>query len=472
VPTPSSLIQIALEETPRYLGAPSSTPYRIATDVAYLPITSTTHNPNPSFVDRADEIRGIEGAVPQLIDAYAPAGDFALRAYANPLTWLLTCAGFTATRTAGASGGTSEVQTVTITGAPTGGTFTLTFTRPGTSITDTTTAIAYNASNAAVQAALEALPGIGTGNAVVAGGPLPGTAVTVTFANRLGSRDIAVMTAAGSFTGGTSPAIAVTTTTPGVAGSVADPDGGTVPTGASKWVFSKRSFTTSTQQARSMQMIMAYVTEGQFATHQGVGVNSLTMNAAGEVTGGTTGLYSTYSTTDPNLTPAYDTQAIPFFRRGDITLTWLANTSTTDDFSWTVTNDLSPNRPLGQASSWPGELNPGDARVRVTGSMPKYRFGAADMTALLNGVTFGAKARWQTPTNIGATTYPYGMWLEMPACQYTGGGPSALANTRRIGASFDWTAGWDEGSGYDVRITLVNSVTSIGAPFNASNAAV
>lgn len=108
-----------------------------------------------------------------------------------------------------------EVQTITITGSPTGGTFTLAMTRNG--VTRTTPALAYNATPAAVQAALEALDNIGTGSVVVSGGPLPGTALTATFGGALGSENVPQLAATGSFTGGTSPAIAVATTTEGTA---------------------------------------------------------------------------------------------------------------------------------------------------------------------------------------------------------------------------------------------------------------
>lgn len=106
------------------------------------------------------------------------------------------------------SAGTSEVQTVTITGSPTGGTFTLTFQG------STTAAIAYNATAAAVEAALQALPNLLPTDVAVTGGPGPATPWVVTFAPHLGN--VTQMTAAGSFTGGITPAIAVTTTTPGV----------------------------------------------------------------------------------------------------------------------------------------------------------------------------------------------------------------------------------------------------------------
>jgi hypothetical protein len=108
-------------------------------------------------------------------------------------------------------GGTNEQQTITITGTPTGGTFTLTYNGA------TTAPIAFNAAAAAVTAALEALPNIGTGNVVSTGGALPGTPVVVTFQNALGRQNVAVMTASGAALTGGTPAIAVTTTTAGSA---------------------------------------------------------------------------------------------------------------------------------------------------------------------------------------------------------------------------------------------------------------
>ncbi|MDX2551327.1 phage tail tube protein [Streptomyces stelliscabiei] len=104
----------------------------------------------------------------------------------------------------------NEVQQVAITGGPTGGTYTLTWSG------QTTAGIAYNATSGAVQSALEALSNIGVGDVVCAGGPHPGTPVTVTFQGALAETDVAQMTAsAAGLTGGTSPAVNVTTTTPG-----------------------------------------------------------------------------------------------------------------------------------------------------------------------------------------------------------------------------------------------------------------
>jgi hypothetical protein len=99
--------------------------------------------------------------------------------------------------------GVAEVQTVTITGAPTGGTFTLTLDG------EATTAIAYNATAAVVQAALKALSNV---DSVTVTGTGP---YVVTFG---GDTNVPQMTATGSFTGGTTPAISVATTTGGGAG--------------------------------------------------------------------------------------------------------------------------------------------------------------------------------------------------------------------------------------------------------------
>lgn len=106
------------------------------------------------------------------------------------------------------TGDVSEVQTVTITGGPTGGTFTLTHAG------QTTAGIAYNAAASAVLAALVALSNLAPGDVAVSGGPGPGTPYVVTFAASMGNVGQLTASAAG-LTGGVTPAVNVTTTTPG-----------------------------------------------------------------------------------------------------------------------------------------------------------------------------------------------------------------------------------------------------------------
>lgn len=81
-------------------------------------------------------------------------------------------------------GGNNETQTVTITNAR-GGTFTLTFDG------QTTAAIDYHATAAAIEAALEALSNIAVGNLTVS---RSGDVITVTFAGTQADTNVAQMT--------------------------------------------------------------------------------------------------------------------------------------------------------------------------------------------------------------------------------------------------------------------------------------
>lgn len=95
-----------------------------------------------------------------------------------------------------------EVQSVTLTGSPTGGSFTLTFGG------HTTTGIAWNAAASAVQSALVALASIGTNNVSVTGSN--GGPWTVEFIGSLKNASQALFTKDPSLlTGGTSPNVAI-----------------------------------------------------------------------------------------------------------------------------------------------------------------------------------------------------------------------------------------------------------------------
>lgn len=113
------------------------------------------------------------------------------------------------------SNGTDEIQTITIGGTPTAGTFTLTFDG------HTTGAITWSATNATllanIDAALEALPNIGVGGVTTADSTLTAGigALTVTFTANNAKKNVALMTYTSLLTG-TAPTIAVATTTAGV----------------------------------------------------------------------------------------------------------------------------------------------------------------------------------------------------------------------------------------------------------------
>lgn len=108
-------------------------------------------------------------------------------------------------------GSTPEQQTITITGVPTGGTFTPTV--PGFGALPPQP---FNVSLSALAAALSQLVG---GTVTVSG--TPGTSYVVTFPTFLGN--VGQMSVAAAFTGGATPAAAVTTGTQGVGGSTTTP---------------------------------------------------------------------------------------------------------------------------------------------------------------------------------------------------------------------------------------------------------
>jgi Tfp pilus assembly protein PilX len=115
----------------------------------------------------------------------------------------------------------NAVQTITLTGSPTGGTFKLNATPPGGGSL-VTAAIAYNASAATVQTALVTI--FGSGNVTCTGGSLPATAVVCTFAGTAGNQPITLMTknAGTALTGGASPNVTIAMTKTGSVGALQD----------------------------------------------------------------------------------------------------------------------------------------------------------------------------------------------------------------------------------------------------------
>jgi hypothetical protein len=109
--------------------------------------------------------------------------------------------------------GVDEKQNIEITGTPAGGSFTLDL--DGV----LTAAIAYNASALTVQNALQLLSNVEAGDVECDGGSLPGTSVNVTLRRRWGARNVTLLVATSSLTGGTNPAINITTPVPGVRGT-------------------------------------------------------------------------------------------------------------------------------------------------------------------------------------------------------------------------------------------------------------
>jgi hypothetical protein len=460
VASTASCIQVAYEQTPRFENAPTTTPYQIANTVRYLPIQSARITPGPQGVDRSDELRGIEGSPPQLLDAFQPGGDIAVRAYVNDLIFLLGLAGFQATVTAGLA--TADVWTIATTGTPTGGSFTVTVTPSGVAAA-TTGPIPYNATAAQVQSAIQAVMPAGI-TVVAAGGPLP-TGITVTLTGSASGKPHTMVLGVNSLTGGATPVPTFTHTATGAnGGSPALPDGGYPTTGTNVWVFSKRAG----MNAKSATVTCVYFNEQVFMQGSGFVVSALNGNAEGSLTATLEGLVFK-PINDPSITPAFDTSAIPHLRRGDMLMTWLSGSGVTNDFTWSVANPVERIQSLGVPSFFPDTMYQGPGRVAVTGSIPKRALAIADLNALMQYGTFASVATWHSPKMISTFNYPYSMFLEMPAVQIVGGDPDPLTNARRFGASFNWFAAWDETAGYDVRFTLVSSLAATAVSGSAPN---
>ena len=127
----------------------------------------------------------------------------------------------------------SDIQTLTQASA-TGGTFTVTF---GFGTVYTTAPIAYNASAATIQAALQALPNIGSGNITCTGGALGSAGVVCAFAGPLANQPQPVLAINNAGLTGSGAAVTVAHTTQGVASGSLEPylstntDGSQTPVG-------------------------------------------------------------------------------------------------------------------------------------------------------------------------------------------------------------------------------------------------
>jgi hypothetical protein len=403
-----SYLRLQIEETARYEGAPVLTPYRVSTVARDMPITSARLSPEPQPMSRADELRNIEGEIADIPDFFEPAGSYAERAYLNDLVFLLQIGGFVSTIVAGA------------------GTI-------GTTGINSTTATGVNGLNSAVVnvASTAGFPPVGSFVLAGAGSAVTYTGITAT-----------------SFTGCGSHAA----TTGGE--SIQD----ILPTGVYKHTFAKRGGSV----AKTAQLIAVYTEAARYIKGQGYGCSSIGLNALGQVTADLMGLVYV-RTTDPALTPVLDAPAILPLRRADLQLSWLAGTAETDDFTVSIANTIERRKTFGlpTRSYFADKMFHGNERVRVTGSIPKFAIADADVDALIAASTFAALARWRSNVNIGATTYPYSMNLDMPSCQYSGGSDDELSNNRRFGSSYDWAAKWDMTAGYDARISIVCAIPQL-----------
>jgi hypothetical protein len=168
---------------------------------------------NRNLIIPDPEVGGGRDVVDAFLGPVTFTGDYNFYARPQGITTLLKAA--FGTELLGPAG-VQEVETLSITGAPTGGSFTLTYSG------QTTAAIPYNATALQVQQALIALSNIGAYEVFCTGGPLPTTPVVITFDGTLtGTVSGAPLTKTDSLTGGSSPATSIVRTTTGLSNTLA-----------------------------------------------------------------------------------------------------------------------------------------------------------------------------------------------------------------------------------------------------------
>lgn len=190
----------------------------------------------------------------------------------------------------------NDVQTITMTGTPTGGTFTWVISGiagVGNFV------LPFNATATVAQGLLAAI--VGSGNVTVTGGPMPGSTLVVTYTGALAKAPVPLMTAGtNALTGGSSPTSTVAHTTVGVtAGTFAayasgNSDGTQVATCIAKYDMASDaagnitygSAATGGQWGESYNSAPAYFA-GYFRTEQLVGLDATSIASLGRLISGT-----------------------------------------------------------------------------------------------------------------------------------------------------------------------------------------
>lgn len=451
-------IKVTVEETPRFRGCGTTAPYRESTNVFYEPFTSVQLQPQQQRINRDDEIIGIPAPRSEIPNGHRPTGSFNARLYPNSmLPFLLSCGHQPVAGFPKQGNGTNAVQTLTKGGTITGGTWTITFGG------ETTGAINASATAQEVQAHLERLAGVRPGDILVTGGPINTTALVLTFQGGLSAKVVPAVTVTTTSLTGTSPTITPSMTTTGAPGTNVDSLGRGAAPGAWIWELEARNGPLGARgftDAFTLGIVAAYNEQPIFGS--GFAVNSLSVSGDGGVTGDMVGLFVERFLTAPTLTPTYDSEAIRPVLFSDLKATWLANGGPVSGFSWRVGHQHEVSDDAGRRTpDWPAR-NFLSGRTELTGSMESSAFDPQDWDMMLAAATFPLTADYVIPSMIGASGSPYRCTLYAPAVQLDAdGGPEAMSNKFRHGATWGWKATYSSAAGYAHRLILHCAVTAV-----------
>lgn len=450
-------VRLRLEESPRYKDVAASTPFRLSTNAFWMHFTSLDLRSNPTHLSRDDEITGTPAPRTKVLSGFGPGGTGATRMYPNEMIPLLLMSGLQVAAGYPLNGdGTNEVQTITPGGTVTGGTYTLSFN------SEVTQPIPASAPAALVQAFLERLPSVTPGDIVVSGGPVTAGALTLTFQGQYAARNVAQVASEDAALTGSTPTLTDATTTAGSTGSNLDPDGNGAVAGARLWQFVARD-SAAGARARNEPVtaqLDAIYDGGPWLFGQGMAASSFAVSNDGGVSVDLLGLYADRYLADPALTPSYDAESVHPLLPKDLTVAWAAGAADISGMSWTLTNGLEVTPSMSRGTrEHPGRIyltTPSALR----GSIDSSEFDPDDWDKLQTAETFAATQRYRSSSKIASTGCNYRMWVETPACQLVGGGPEALGERLRHGASYEWEANLSVSAGYAHRITLLTGVTA------------
>lgn len=241
-------------------------------------------------------------------------------------------------------------------------------------------------------------------------------------------------------------------------GIITDPDTTAIPATAYRHVWTAPFQTGSSPKTQQLQV--SYKDQSVFFKAKGAGTESLSIaspaTGGARIEAGGPALYLNRQA-DPSVTPSYESLSIRPFTRGNLTLSWLSGSGTTEDFDLTIEQAIDTVRSLGIASKFPDVMEKGEGPVVVSGSIPKRQLDLDDYDAMKTATGFAATAKWVNDTIIAAA-YPYKLFVAMSNCQYTGGEIDALQNRRRHGARFNFKA--TRSASASATITLVNATSS------------
>jgi hypothetical protein len=251
------------------------------------------------------------------------------------------------------------------------------------------------------------------------------------------------------------------TSTPGD-GKITDPDGAPIPTNCHRHVW-EAPYGPSGPNPLTTDAVVAYVDENTFVHVTGCGCEEVAL-ASGEAGGirltasGSALVYDPIA--DPAEVAAPESLAVlPFMRSEMKVVTWEGDERNIENLDVTITNPIEVARSLAAESRFPDLMEKAEGPIVVSFSVPKRHLSSAELEFLLAATRFAVKVRWASRSTIAATAYPYRLWLEGEGAQYTGGGPDALENKRRIGATYQGKLTSD-GVGASSKFTLVNATAS------------